>query len=287
MRLFVFGVGFSVEAYLHAHARDWDSVAGTVRSSAKAARLASQIPGFQPLVFDGDHADPLLEARLAGADALLVSVPPGRGDPVLQRYARTIAASHVRAIVYLSTIGVYGGDDGGWVDETTAPAPVVARGMARVEAENGWLALGAPDRKVFVLRLAGIYGPGRNALVNLREGEAKRIVRPGQVFNRIHVADIAQAIAACFATDSAGGVVNVCDDEPAPPQDVVTFAAGLLGVAPPPEVPFEQAELSPMARSFWASNKRVSNRKLRTQLRVELRYPSYREGLAALAVELR
>lgn len=286
MNLFIFGVGFSVEAYLRAHIGDWARVTGTVRSCEKAARLRNDIPGLETLVFDGVRDDPAIELRLSTADALLVSVPPRGGDPALKRFGRAIAASPVGRIVYLSTIGVYGGDDGGWVDETTPPASHIERGKARIEAENGWLALSdGPERRVFVLRLAGIYGPGRNALVNLREGTARRVVRPGQVFNRIHTADIARAIAACLATELEGGVFNVCDNEPAPPQDVVAHAAKLLGAAPPPEVPFDQAELSPMARSFWASNKRVSNRKLREELGVELAYPTYREGLAALAQE--
>jgi nucleoside-diphosphate-sugar epimerase len=158
----------------------------------------------------------------------------------------------------------------------------VTRGEARVAAERGWLDLATGARRVFVLRLAGIYGPGRNAIANLRDGSARRIVKPGQVFNRIHVDDISRAIAVCMATDRAGGVVNVCDDEPAPPQDVIAYAADLIGVEAPPEIPFEQARLSPMAATFWATCKRVSNRKLREELSVELAYPTLREGLAAL-----
>lgn len=282
MKLFAFGIGYSVKAYLRGHANDWTQMAGTVRSAEKASRLAKSIRNLEAFAFGGEGAEPGLIERLKEADALLISVPPRGHDLVLARFAAEIANSNVARIVYLSTIGVYGGDDGGWVDETTPPAGRIERARARIAAENEWLALARPDRRVFVLRLAGIYGVGRNALVNLRDGTAKRIVRSGQVFNRIHTDDIAQAISACFATSHIGGVFNVCDDEPAPPQDVVAYGAGLLSVPPPAEIPFEQADLSPMARSFWASNKRVSNRKLKQELGIKLRYPTYREGLAAL-----
>ena len=283
MKLFVFGIGYSVATYLRDHAKDWSAVAGTVRTPEKAKRIAADFPGMKAFVFDGSVAEPGLEEALVSADALLVSVPAIAGDPALRTFSAQIDASGIRRIVYLSTLGVYGDAAGGWVDETTPVDPAASRGEARVAAENEWLALSNAARRVFVLRLAGIYGPGRNAIANLRDGTARRIVKPGQVFNRIHVEDIARAIAACMSTQHVGGVFNVCDDEPAPPQDVVTCAAQILGVAPPPEIPFEQASFSPMAASFWTSSKRVSNRKLRQELGVELAYPTYREGLAALA----
>lgn len=282
MRLFAFGIGYSVAAYLRAHAHDWTHVAGTVRTPEKAARLEREMAGIEVYAFDGARADSRIEAEIARADALLVSTPPKGGDPAIRVYRDAIAASGITRIVYLSTLGVYGDANGGWVDETTPVDPAVTRGEARVAAEKEWLDLATDARRVFVLRLAGIYGPGRNAIANLRDGSARRIVKPGQVFNRIHVDDISRAIAACMASDQPGGVVNVCDDEPAPPQDVITYAAGLIGVDAPPEIPFEQARLSPMAATFWTTCKRVSNRKLREQFGVELAYPTYREGLAAL-----
>ena len=283
MRLLAFGIGYSVETYLRAHLKDWSEVGGTVRTQAKATRITRDFPGLRALVFDGSIATPDLVASIAGADALLVSVPAQGGDPVLRVFRDAIAAAGVSRIVYLSTLGVYGDAAGGWVDETTPVDPAVSRAEARVAAENDWLALETAKRRVFALRLAGIYGPGRNAICNLRDGSARRIVKPGQVFNRIHVEDISRAIDACMRTDMPGGVVNVCDDEPAPPQDVIAYAAGLIGAPVPPDIPFEHAQLSPMAATFWATCKRVSNRKLRRELGVELAYPTYREGLGALA----
>jgi nucleoside-diphosphate-sugar epimerase len=213
-------------------------------------------------------------------------VPPGaHGDPVLKQLGAALARRRpLRSIVYLSTIGVYGDRGGEWVDETSEARPGSPRSHARLAAEHAWQELaGKDDRAVAILRLAGIYGPGRSALVNLVNGTAKRIVKPGQVFNRIHVADIARAIDACFAKN-ADGVFNVADDEPAPPQDVIAFAAALLGVTPPPEIPFAQARatMSPMAQSFYAENRRVRNDKLKRELGVQLEYPTYCEGLRAL-----
>jgi nucleoside-diphosphate-sugar epimerase len=203
---------------------------------------------------------------------------------VLACLAEAIARGRARAIVYLSTIGVYGDSGGAWVDEESPPKPRSPRSAARLAAEEAWRRFGAESGKaIAVLRLAGIYGPGRNALVTLADGTARRIVKPGQVFNRIHVTDIAQAIDTCFA-QRAAGVFNLADDAPAPPQDVIAFAAELLGKAPPPEIPFDDARaaLSAMAQSFYAENRRVRNTKLKTALGVRLAYPTYREGLRAL-----
>lgn len=283
MRLFVFGIGYSAATYLKAQHDDWEVVAGTARTAEKVQRLERDIPGLKARIFDGGERDACIEADIARADALLVSVPAQGGDPVIRIYRDAIAASNISRVVYLSTLGVYGDAKGGWVDESTPPDPAVARGDARLAAEREWLALSDASRKVFVLRLAGIYGPGRNAIANLRDGTARRIVKPGQIFNRIHVDDISRAIDACMKTATPGGIINVCDDEPAPPQDVIAHAARLIGMPPPPEIAFADVKLSPMAATFWATCKRVSNRKLREQLGVDLKYPTYREGLAALA----
>lgn len=278
MKLFVFGLGYSAHHFLARFAGNFTSVAGTVRTAG--ARDAWQGRGCEPLLFGPDGSDPAIAHHLSTADHMLVSVPPGpAGDPVLAAFGAQIAASGIRRVVYLSTVGVYGNHDGGWIDEA---APITAehgRGKARTTAEAAWAALTAG--RTTVLRLAGIYGPGRNALVNLRAGTARRIVRPGQVFNRIHVEDIASAIDAAFAHDNTG-IWNVCDDEPAPPQDVVTFAAALMGIAPPPEVDFAAADMSDMARSFYQTNNRISNARLKRELNVTLAYPTYRDGLKAL-----
>ena len=219
------------------------------------------------------------------AAALLVSAPPGERDPVLAQFAHTITgAPQLQSIVYLSTIGVYGDHDGAWVDEMTPPAPVSERSSDRLAAEQAWAALGAhANTPVAILRLAGIYGPGQNALLQVARGGARRIDKPGQVFNRIHVADIALAIGAAF-TRRANGMFNVTDDEPTPQGVPIAFAAGLLGVAPPAAIPFAEAakSMSPMALSFYGESKRVRNEKLKRELGVTLRYPSYREGLRAL-----
>lgn len=282
MRLFIFGMGYAAGHYARQASR-WEAIAGTVRTPDKARELRAT--GLEALEFDGETADPAIEPALAAADSLLVSVQPGMGgDPVLARFEATIrAAPHLGTIVYLSTVGVYGDHGGAWIDETTPPQATSERGRARVEVEARWLALGAAGgRAVHVLRLAGIYGPGRNALADLAAGEARRIVKPGQVFNRIHVADIGRAIEAGFATPDRRAVWNVADDEPAPAPDVIAYAAGLLGLEPPPRIPFEEAQLSPMARSFYAANRRIGNVALKTDLGVRLAYPTFREGLDAL-----
>ena len=280
MNLLVFGLGYSVQHYLRHHSGA-AHVSGTVRSDEKRDALAAAMPAVDVLRFDDDAH---VRAALEAADALLVSAAPDEdGDPALSAYADAIAAApNLKRIVYLSTVGVYGDHDGAWIDETADLKPASKRNTARVLAERQWLELGHAARNVFVLRLAGIYGPGRNQIENLREGTARRVVKPGQVFNRIHVEDIARAIAACLTTDMPGGIVNVTDDEPAPPQDVVVFAAGLLGIAAPPETSFENARMGPMALSFWGQNKRVANRILRERLGVTLACPTYREGLRSL-----
>jgi nucleoside-diphosphate-sugar epimerase len=238
------------------------------------------------IAFDGTVAPPEILARLAETDFLLVSAPPdNHGDPVLRHYAEAIAcAPRLQAMIYLSTIGVYGDHGGAWVDEIAEPNPATERSRARLEAEQGWSALAVrAGIALAIFRLAGIYGPGRNALVQVASLTAKRIVKPDQVFNRIHVTDIAAAIQAAFAR-RAHGIFNVTDDEPTSPGVPITFAADLIGVAPPPEVPFDQAAptMSAMALSFYVESRRVRNDKMKRELGVRLAYPTYREGLRAL-----
>ncbi len=288
--LFCFGLGYTAQCYIVEWGSHFDRIAGTVRETEKAARIAHDGLGgkeIDAVAFDGARAPPAIAGKLAESDCLLVSVPPDApGDPVLRCYAEAIALSpRLKAIVYLSTIGVYGDHGGAWVDEATEPAPISERSRARLEAERAWAALAArTDKTVAILRLSGIYGPGRNALVQVARLTAKRVVKPGQVFNRIHVADIAAAIEASLAR-RAGGVFNVTDDEPTPPGEPISFATGLLGMAPPPEVPFDEAAktMTPMALSFYEESKRVRNTKMKRELGLEpLRFPTYREGLRAL-----
>ncbi len=283
MKLFVFGFGYSASHFARTCSDRFTSIAGTVTSQEKAGTLAAE--GIEARILSPQRADPAIEDVLQAADALLVSVPPdASSDSVLARFADAIAAApRLSWIGYLSTVGIYGDHGGAWVDETTSPNPVSRRSRERLAAEKGWLDLGARTGKaVHVFRLAGIYGPGRNALKNLTEGTAKRIVKPGQVFNRIHVDDIAAVLMASIKRPRAGAIYNLADDEPAPASDVVAYAAGLLDVPPPPEIPFEAAALGPMAASFYGESKRVANRLIKDELGVSLAYPTYREGLAAL-----
>jgi nucleoside-diphosphate-sugar epimerase len=280
--LFCFGFGYTARALARSlNARKW-AVAGTSRDAASAAALAGM--GFAAVVFDGQGE--LAGDALENVTHVLVSVPPdAHGDPVLRCCSvELIARARQLAWVgYLSTSGVYGDHGGGWVDEDTPRVPQTERATRRVEAEDGWLALqrdhGVP---VHLFRLAGIYGPERNQLEAVLNGSAKRIIKPDQVFSRIHVDDIVGVLEASMARPCTGRVYNVADDEPAPPQDVVAFAARLLGRPAPAAVPIEKAELSPMARSFYSESKRVSNRRIKQELGYKLIYPTYREGLKAL-----
>lgn len=278
------GLGYSA-AYVatQQQARGW-KISGTARSSAGADRIAAR--GWRGIVFDGESPSSDLVAALNEATHVLVSIPPElRGDPALHLHRSAFAkAPLLRWIGYFSTVGVYGDAGSDWVDETTPCTPASERGKRRLQAERDWQALGAARKTpVTVLRLPGIYGPGRSAIDAIRSGTARRIIKPGQVFNRIHVEDIAAAVLAALDRPERDGVYNVTDDEPSPPQDVVAFAAALLGVPPPPEVPFEMADLSPMARSFYGESKRVSNARLKRELGFVLKHPTYREGLAAIA----
>jgi nucleoside-diphosphate-sugar epimerase len=285
--LICFGLGYSAQHFVEIFAEKFDGIVGTVRNAERAGALNAHPSGrLKALIFDGSSTPPDVRSVIAEADTALVSVPPDEnGDPVLRACGDVLAhAQRLRAIVYLSTIGVYGDRDGAWVDEATPPHPGAARSRERLAAEQAWLDFGTRHNiAVAILRLAGIYGPGQNALVQIARGSARRIVKPGQVFNRIHVGDIAQAIDAAF-TLRAFGIFNVADDEPTPPADPIVFAAQLMGVEPPPEIPFEQAapSMSPMALSFWQECRRVKNDKLKRDLGVSLRYPTYREGLRAL-----
>jgi dTDP-4-dehydrorhamnose reductase len=286
--LFCFGLGYSAQHTIAEFGARFDRIAGTVTTREKAATIAGAGIGghkVETFVFDGADASPQVTAALMDASAVLVSVPPVERDPVLAHFAGAISgAPQLQSVVYLSTVGVYGDHGGAWVDETTPCTPVSKRSRERLAAEQAWTALGARAGKpVATLRLSGIYGPGQNPLIHVARGSAKRIDKPGQVFNRIHIADIAQAIDASFSR-RADGVFNVTDDEPTPQGVPVVFAAELLGVAPPPEIPFADAAktMSPMALSFYRESKRVRNDKLKRELGVQVRYPNYRDGLRAL-----
>lgn len=276
-QLVVLGHGYSAAALTGLLVpRGW-SVTGTTRSDP--ARVAAA--GAEPLLWPGQEA--VICDRLARADAILIAAGPESGhDPALRDFAPAIAASPARWIGYLSTTGVYGDRAGGWVDEASELRPQTRRGRERVAVEAEWQALAAKHGlPLHIFRLAGIYGPGRGPFAKLRAGSARLIVKPGQVFSRIHVDDIAATLAASLAAPAPGAVYNVCDDDPAPPEDVIAHAARLLGLRPPPAEDFATAEMTPMARSFYAESKRVRNERIK-KLGVRLAYPDYRVGLAAL-----
>jgi len=286
MQTFFFGMGYSSSATAEA-LRAGDAqmrIAGTVRDPGTPAE------GIRLHRFDGQSPGATLGEDLAATTHLIVSIAPdAEGDPVLRHHAGDIAAMPLlQWIGYFSTVGVYGDFGGGWVDETAETHPVNLRSQMRVAVEQQWRDVAAVRGvPLAILRLAGIYGPGRSGFDKLRDGTARRIVKPGQVFNRIHVEDIGR-VTALAARARLDGTFNLADDLPAPPQEVVAHAAGLLGMAPPPEVPFATAEMTPMARSFYADNKRVANAAIKQALGIELLHPTYREGLAAiLAAEAR
>lgn len=283
MRLICLGLGYTARAFVRHHRARFEAVSATYRDenglwAARALRCT-------PVPLTQDRTD--LREALPASDVILLSAAPDEaGDPFLPDLRALGPALAGRHVLYLSTVGVYGDHGGDWVDETSPLRPTSRRSIWRAAAEAAWLDFGRESgAQVQIFRLAGIYGPGQNAFENLKAGTAKRLIKPGQVFNRIHVTDIAAALDAALDRGHAGAIWNVTDNEPAPPQDVVTHAAGLLGVPPPPETPFDPAKLSPMAASFYGENKRVSNRRLREELGVTLAYPTYREGLAALLTE--
>jgi dTDP-4-dehydrorhamnose reductase len=282
-RLFAFGLGFSAQALAERLAGQGWQIAGTARDVGKIGQLAGR--GYEIAQYCGEAGNTALPKSLQGTTHLLHSIPPGpEGDPVLAHYRDQIAALPELAwIGYLSTVGVYGDQEGRWVDETTRPRPNSARKEARVAAEQAWLDFGKESGvPVQIFRLAGIYGPGRSVFEKLKAGTARRINKDGQVFSRIHVEDIASVLEASMARPCAGAIYNVADDEPAAPGDVVAYAAQLLGVPPPPEVEFAEADLTPMARSFYEGSRRIGNARIKSELGVTLRFPTYREGLAAL-----
>ena len=282
-RLFCFGLGTSALALAGGLKAEGWRIAGTCRSGEKAAALAAR--AIDTYRFDGEVPMANPGAALAGATHLLISAPPGAdGDPVLRWHAADIAGlASLQWLGYLSTTGVYGDRQGDWVDEESPLEPSGERGHRRVAAETGWLDLwrrhGVP---VQLFRLAGIYGPDSNALATVRAGRGQRVDKPGQVFSRIHVDDIAQVLRASMAKPNPGAAYNVCDDNPAAPEEVIRYACELLGLTPPPLVPFETAQLSPMARSFYDDNKRVRNDRIKGELGVALKYPDYKAGLQAI-----
>jgi len=285
-RLFAFGLGFSALALAkRLSAKGWQ-IAGTARDEDKIERLARD--GYRLAQFSGGSDNEEVAELLKGTTHLLHSIPPGpAGDPVLAQYRREIEAlSSLQWIGYLSTVGVYGDQHGNWVNEDTDPKPNTARTGARVDAERAWLQLGKEiDVPTHIFRLAGIYGPGRSVFDKLKTGTARRIKKDGQVFSRIHVEDIAGVLESSIAQPRAGAIYNVADDEPAAPGEVVAYAAELMGVPAPPEIDFADADLSPMARSFYEGSRRIRNTRIKSELGVTLRYPTYREGLAALLAE--
>ncbi len=281
--LLSFGHGYSAAALARRLIPAGWRVLGTTRKPEKMEAIAAT--GVEPLQWPLD--DPA--AALDQATHLLISTVPGEeGDPVLAACRDAIAAGAERFqwVGYLSTTGVYGDRQGGWVTEEDALTPATRRGEMRVAAEAEWRALhSAHGLPLQIFRLAGIYGPGRGPFAKVRAGTARRIVKPGQVFSRIHVEDIARVLKASISHPNSGAVYNVCDDDPAPPEDVIAHAAELLGLPVPPAIPIEDADMSPMARSFYAESKRVSNARIKRELGVELRYPDYRSGLRALLDE--
>ncbi len=278
--LLSFGHGYSARALSRILLpQDW-RIIGTTRSEDKAVRLMNE--GIEPRIWPGADMEPALDA----ATHLLISAAPGDdGDPVLVKLQDAIAqrAGQFAWVGYLSTTGVYGDHDGDWVDENTALTPATKRGIARVEAEAAWTAI--PGLPLHIFRLAGIYGPGRGPFSKVRNGTARRIIKPGQVFSRTHVADIARVLAASIARPNPGAAYNVCDNDPAPPEDVIAYAAELLNLPIPPAEDFETAEMSPMARSFYAESKKVRNDRIKDELGVELLCPDYKSGLKALLAQ--
>jgi nucleoside-diphosphate-sugar epimerase len=284
MNVFFFGLGFSSLAALTALriGQQTVNISGSVRTKDKADRLTRE--GVKAHVFDGTRAGETLGGDVRAASHVIFSIAPGaEGDPALIHHRADLdAASDLQWLCYYSTVGVYGDFGGEWIDEMAPLVPRNERSDRRVLAEQAWRDYAAQRGvPLTILRLAGIYGPGRSTFDKLRDGTAKRVIKPEQVFNRIHVDDIGR-VTALAAEARLDGTFNLADDEPAPPQDLVTLAAEMMGVEPPEAIPFDAAEMTPMQRSFYADNKRVSNRAIKQALGIELLYPDYRKGLAAV-----
>lgn len=278
--LLSFGHGYSARALTRLLPQQEWRIIGTTRNEDKAVALMQD--GIEPRIWPGADMIPALNA----ATHLLISAAPDdKGDPVLALLESEIArrADQFEWVGYLSTTGVYGDHQGGWVDEDTPLTPTTKRGVARVKAEADWSAI--PGLPLHIFRLAGIYGPGRGPFSKVRNGTARRIIKDGQVFSRIHVTDIAQVLRASINQPNPGASYNVCDDDPAPPQDVIAYAAKFLGVPEPEAEDFESAEMTPMARSFYAESKKVRNDRIKSELGVELLYPDYKTGLKALLAQ--
>lgn len=282
-KLFIFGFGFSSEAIASKVRSEFDAICGTSRSQEKVEKLKSG--GVEAVVFDGEKTSKLV-TQLEDATHIISSIAPGEIDPVLSTFPDLVElAPKLKWLGYLSTVGVYGDHQGAWVDETTAPRPVSKRSIQRLAAEEAWQALAENHQiPLAVFRLSGIYGPGRNWFVTIEKGKSRRLVKSGQVFNRIHREDIGTAVTRAVQVN-AGGIFNITDNEPAPPQDVVTYAHELMGLEPPPEIDFETADISSMARSFYGENKRVSNSRSKKLLGMEYAWPDYRAALKRMWVE--
>lgn len=275
--LLSFGHGYSARALAKRLIPQGWTIIGTTRKPEKFDELSAE--GITPVLWpDGD-----LTQAFASATHILISAGPGEdGDPVLNLYRDQITAMapQLEWAGYLSTTGVYGDHQGGWVDETTPLTASTKRGQLRIDAEADWQSI--PGLPLHIFRLAGIYGPGRGPFAKVRSGTARRIIKQGQIFSRTHVEDIAQILEASIRQPNPGAAYNVCDNDPAPPEDVIAYAAELLGLPIPPAVDYETADMTPMARSFYAESKRVSNKRIREELGVKLIYPDYRSGLQAL-----
>ncbi len=279
MKLFCFGYGYTASALTAELAGSDAAIIGTRRSVRHTLDQVTLVE------FRGDGRDRSVADALTGVTHVLVSIPPDlEGDPVLRHHGADLAGlSSLQWIGYLSTIGVYGDTGGAVVDETSAVRPASERSLRRQVAEAAWRRFGSEHgKRVEIFRLPGIYGPGRSIIEALRAGTARRIVKLGQVFNRIHVADLAHVLALAMRSEPVFDVYNVADDEPAPPEDVVVYAAELLGLPPPPAIEFAAAKLTPMAASFYGECKRVSNARIRSGLHAVLKYPTYREGLLSI-----
>ena len=279
--LFCFGLGFAAQAFAkRMRAKEW-----TVSGSCRAIDKKDLLKELSVFPFDGTHVAEEIWGALSKATHLLISIPPQlSGDVVLQKFSSKIAeCKNLKWIGYISSTGVYGDTQGGWVDESSLLKPGTELNERRVEAENGWLSMveenGCP---VMIFRCAAIYGPGRNLLVSVKQGRARRIEKPGLVFSRIHVEDLAQTLEESLRNPKPGEIYNVSDDHPAPPTEAVEYACKLLNITPPPLIPFESAELSDIARGFYQTCKRVGNKKIKEELGVKLKYPDYRSGLDAI-----